>query len=77
MNGIIPIIVSVAVAIVLIIATFTGLVWFGFRMGRTVAGFTPEPIIKPKEENLVDDDPYFEAMHGYPQGSTPTVEDRT
>ena len=51
--------------------------WAGFRMGRTVAGFTPEPIIKPKEENFVDQDPYFEAMHGYPQDSIPTVEGRT
>ena len=50
--------------------------WAGFRMGRTVAGFTPEPIIKQKEGNLVEEDPYFEAMHGYPQGSVPTVENR-
>jgi len=77
MPEIILIIVAVVVAIVFLIAAFTVLVWFGFRMGRTVAGFTPEPIIKPKEENFVDEDPYFEAMHGYPQGNTPTVEDRT
>lgn len=49
----------------------------GFRMGRKTAGQTVTPLIpKSKEKQLVDEDPYFEAMHGTKQPRIPIGDEK-
>ena len=63
-------------ALVLIIAAFTGLVWFGFRMGRQSIDKPLPAVIKSKAVSLVEEDPFWKPMTGEDQPSYPTVEGR-
>ena len=60
-------------ALTVVLGVFLGLVWFGFRMGRQSIDKPLAPIIKDKAVPLSDEDPYFEAMNGHEQPSTPTA----
>jgi hypothetical protein len=75
MNNILIQVCIAVVAVLALLAAFTGLVWFGFRMGRQVAGKPLAPIIKPKAKMLVEEDPYFEPMTGARQPSIPTIKE--
>jgi hypothetical protein len=66
----------ILLSIVLAVGVFTGLIWFGFRMGRMTVGKPLPPIVKPKPVHLVEEDPYFEPMNGRPQPNIPTMEGR-
>lgn len=70
--------IHVTIALILLalaLGLFTGLVWFGFRMGRQSIDKPMAPIVQKKQEPFVEEDPYYEPMHGVPQ-SQPTVEGR-
>lgn len=48
-----------------------GCVGIGFRMGRKTAGQAVAPLVKPKNEPQIQEDPYHEPMHGTPQKRIP------
>ena len=64
------------VSIAVIWAATMVAVWVGYRMGRTVSGYPAAPIIKPKQKNLVEEDPYYKPMYGEEPTSAPTVDER-
>jgi len=54
---------------------FLLLIYAGFRMGRQVAEKPLLPIITKKfEPPMIEEDPYWEPMHGRPQNRIPTVD---
>lgn len=54
---------------------FLLLIYAGFRMGRQVAEKPLPPIFEKKSEPLmIEEDPYYEPMHGKPQNRIPTVD---
>ena len=63
-------------ALTFILLAFLALVWFGFRMGRQSIDKPLPAIIKPKQVNLVEEDPFWKPMTGEDQPSYPTVEGR-
>ena len=48
----------------------------GFRMGRQSIDKPLAPIIKPKQIATVEEDPWWEPMHGSPRESVPTIKER-
>lgn len=58
------------IIVAVIVGLFCGLIWFGFRMGRQSIGQPLPPIVKGKATAMVEQDPYFEPMHGRPQPQT-------
>lgn len=61
--------------VVIAAAIFTGLVWFGFRLGRITTGKPLPPVIGPKVVNMVEEDPFHKPMTGEDQPSYPTVDE--
>lgn len=58
----------------IIVAVFLTILWVGFKMGRQTIDKPLPPLIKPKQSSLMEEDPWYEPMHGRPQAHTPTVE---
>ena len=50
-------------------------IWIGFWMGRQVAEKPLPPVFEKKSEPpMIEEDPYWEPMHGKPQNRIPTVD---
>lgn len=68
----IGVVLGVAIAVLFV---FLLLIGVGFWMGRQVAEKPMASIITKKDEPpMIEEDPYYEPMHGKPQNRIPTVD---
>jgi hypothetical protein len=65
---------NVIILLVFVAGLTLGCVYVGFRLGRYTAGQPMAPIIPRKDKTaVIEEDPYFEPMHGKPQPRIPTI----